>query len=273
MFGTFSGSCSACITCNLEAGVLTSMKSLNCSGKKKIEKWKKLPCPILTRWYTVGVGCKAVIKFWDRLLIMAKKYATGTYQLLQQTNVLQLLLSCYVNKHFLWFQEVDEKTKQPGCRSRHMAARHYIMDRELRELKNTWQSNPEFLLYLKAKREIIQPNEIKNLTRVEKDFFDIAHMALKKHFDQWIGQKNLPYMLGSDNESVQVFALLYFNRKRPDTTFHSTAHKESVHVRELIEFVRKGKFVREKTEDLHDHDTTIKELVDGNLLKSVNLSP
>ena len=80
-------------------------------------------------------------------------------------------------------------------------------------------------------------------------------------------------MLGSDNESVQAFALFYFNKEIPDTTFYSTAHKESINVRELIEFVRKGGFVREKVKDLHDHESAIKELADGILLTSANISP
>ena len=72
------------------------------------------------------------------------------------------------------------------------------------------------------------------------------HLALKKHFNQWTGQKNLPCMLGSDNGSVQAFEFFYFNREIPDTTFNSTAQKESINLQEFIEFVWECGFVQEK---------------------------
>ena len=37
------------------------------------EKWKCMTCPVMTRWYTVGLGAKQVLKEWEKLKVMAKK--------------------------------------------------------------------------------------------------------------------------------------------------------------------------------------------------------
>ena len=37
------------------------------------EKWRNITCPVMTRWYTVGLAADKVWKEWDRMIVLAKK--------------------------------------------------------------------------------------------------------------------------------------------------------------------------------------------------------
>ena len=37
------------------------------------EKWRNVTCPVMTRWYTVGLAADKVWKEWDRMIVLAKK--------------------------------------------------------------------------------------------------------------------------------------------------------------------------------------------------------
>ena len=40
------------------------------------EKFKCISCPVMTRWYTIGLGAKRVMEEWEKLKVISKKNAT-----------------------------------------------------------------------------------------------------------------------------------------------------------------------------------------------------
>ena len=103
------------------------------------KKWKVMTCPVMTRWYTVGLGAEQVLKEWNNLAIMAKKirntYTTESAANKCSSALTSLLaepalrahiefLSAYHetwwNGHFKWLQSTDDLTKLPGFWSHHM---------------------------------------------------------------------------------------------------------------------------------------------------------
>ena len=94
------------------------------------EKWKCMTCPMMTRWYTVGLGAKQVLKEWERLKVMAKKIrqaysaesaankcASALTSLLAEPGLkTHVEFICaydktWWNRHFLWLQSTDNFTK------------------------------------------------------------------------------------------------------------------------------------------------------------------
>ena len=37
------------------------------------KKWRSITCPVMTRWYTVGLAANKVWEEWDRMIVLAKK--------------------------------------------------------------------------------------------------------------------------------------------------------------------------------------------------------
>ena len=56
------------------------------------KKWKVMTCPVMTRWYTVGLGAEQVLKEWNNLAIMTKKIRILTPLKAPQASVKHLFL-------------------------------------------------------------------------------------------------------------------------------------------------------------------------------------
>ena len=110
-----------------------------------------LPCPVLTRWWTVGVAAEFVLQNWGLVVAVAEgvirrdlpdkasnQIASSAQALLKKPQVRSdiYLIAAYhkyfLFSHFAWLQKgnpfIGEKA---GFLSRHIAGRYFLMQSEL----------------------------------------------------------------------------------------------------------------------------------------------
>ena len=165
---------------------------------------KKVPAPILTRWWTVCVSAAFVLENWDILLaichgVIQKHNTTSALnqiasatQALMKTDVIkcdvQLIHtynSFFFNRNFEWLQRGDEEIgNTAGFMSRHLPVRYFLMHAELSEAYDMegWKRMDSFGAYRSSIAEL--STEKKRLLQEKKTnlFFMRAISTLEKHF-------------------------------------------------------------------------------------------
>ena len=169
-----------------------------------------VPCPILTRWWTVGVAAEFAIKNWQTILCICKgvikrdlttkasnKIASATEALLktQQIKSDVHLLSAYhtyfLFNHFKWLQLGDQKIGggKAGYLNRHIAVRYLPMHEDLNDAiqNDKWKTLPEFSAFCETNGNLSFEDcniQEKKVTLV----FTLALKLLRKHFDVWVNK-------------------------------------------------------------------------------------
>ena len=140
--------------------------------------------------------------------------------------------------------ERDERSKEPGFCSHHIATRFCVLSLTLKQLRTGWRQNASFGKYFLAKPAVTCASELNHLRKVESEFFGIALQSLNKHFTQLISVENLPFMIGLEKECATIFARYFLKRDPPDndSTFNSEVHKTQINLCDLIEFVSSAGF-------------------------------
>jgi hypothetical protein len=162
-----------------------------------------IPCPITTRWWTVGSAAVFLINHWDiiegvvqgvinRLKTQKKEnqIASGVQSLMAEpviksdTYLLSAFHKYFLFSHFAWLQKGDERVGgTPGFLARHIGVRYFLMHADLTEGVNNWANLPEFEEFNKSLDNVVNENE----KQLQKDkvghFFRMARQMLEKHFD------------------------------------------------------------------------------------------
>jgi hypothetical protein len=112
---------------------------------------KRVPAPVLTRWWTVGVCALFFVKHWDILLQLchgvmqrfnmksaSSQIASANWALMHTPEIradVELVVAyhdTFFFKHFKWLQRGDPQIgNRPGFISRHVGVRYYLMLMEL----------------------------------------------------------------------------------------------------------------------------------------------
>ena len=262
------------------------------------EKFEGITCPIMTRWYTVGLGARRVIEEWDRLKIIAKKIRQG-YSAESAPNKCASALTSMLaepalkahcafimgyheawwNRQFLWLQSKDEQTRTPGFRSQHMAVRFFVMFRSIENLSVNFQTDNAFEAYRAAKNLVVNVKEIEHLNKIERDFFKIAKNSLVKHFKQWLNQELLPCAIATSEPELSTAFAEYFSAAEniSSVTFFSRVHGVEICTTDLIEFVKIYSTFSVNTQfaqsSLSNHTEAVNEIANGKNLYEKRCSP
>ena len=169
-----------------------------------------VPCPILTRWWTVGIAAEFALKNWRVIqlicegfikrdlttkatnkIVSATEALMKTHQIKSDVQLLGAYHTYFLFTHFKWLQLGDPKIggKKSGYLNRHIAVRYFLMNEDLHAAiqDNKWKTLPEFSAFCETNGNLssydrdIQEKKIKLV-------FTLALKQLRKHFDFWVNK-------------------------------------------------------------------------------------
>jgi hypothetical protein len=265
-----------CTALQLLHGVYNLQKYHETSEWKKIWMWaadkigkstsapKKVPAPVLTRWWTVGVCAAFALEHWDIVLAIChgviQKYKTSSAlnqiasatQALMKTNVIKCDVeliyaydSFFFNKHFEWLQRGDEDIGSiAGFLSRHLPVRYFVMHSELSDAYDMegWKTMNAFTTYVECISRLPTPEKRLQQEKKTNLFFMRAVDTLQKHFRRWV-RELLFLCLFSEAKTGGVVARYLFpnielTRQGEENELHeSTIHSTKINLTKFAEFL------------------------------------
>ena len=121
-----------------------------------------IPCPILTRWWTVGVAATFLLEHWDIIGAVAQgvinkfttvkkanQIASGVQTLMSEpviisdVHLIGAFHEYFLFPHFAWLQKGDTQNGgTPGFLARHMITSYYLMHSDLTKGETSWDTLP-----------------------------------------------------------------------------------------------------------------------------------
>lgn len=235
---------------------------------KKVTDTPALLCkmvkPVLTRWGYVGRSARKLLEHWEQWSQMMnhgyEKYTTkestigrnGLRQLhdkdgndnLKLKFEIQFLVSfcdAYWDPHFTWLHRIDDMTKLSGHSSHELPLRVFIMQTELDNIRENWQTMPAFEdaanTLLRLNPDIVDSNgdvlvggKETTLKQIE-DYFRIYRTTFTKHFKRW-RERLAPLVIASqDCRAVDIFAKWYLGRDQIVPADEVCDGKDEIHAR------------------------------------------
>jgi len=181
--------------------------------KFKLTVYGKMTAPILTRWWTVGVGASYIFDCYLVLFHAAQTviniYTSGLTPHMIASDLFSLMLSqdnfidiclirsfhkACVNKHMDWLQSSVDLTDALAFQSHNIAVRCFIMTKDLQHLLSG-RSLPD---YLEATSRCTDEDDKKRNFDKLSIFVKHAGDSLHKHCGKWLSPKLLPAALLSE---------------------------------------------------------------------------
>ncbi len=262
--------------------------------KKKKGITRKLPAPILTRWWYVGV---AAVHLWNYYLIIlrATQIVINLYgsdsrpnkiashmqsYMIEPTLIsdLALLKSFHVsflNPHFRWIQASDDLSGLPAFQSHQILVRFFLMQQDLSSIRDTVLTNhPDFIDFRESL--VTLTDEDRKLQEKKVNVFMTESVsALNKHFKRWANRQLLPAALLSERPLAAIVARLIKTEEGRNASssgatspgkFKSEVHDREIDLAAFEEFVQKWMrpyyAVGTSTTELPDLVTAAVDLVD-----------
>ena len=259
-------------------GFYNNFSSASFFGTKK--QIKKMPAPVLTRWWYVGEACKFVWQYYPAILKATQivintytkkpnKIASGLQPLILEHEIFAdlSLVYCfhasYFDRHMKWLQSNTDLSGRPGFLSHQMLSRYFIMRRDLERIRRTiFNSHPDFNDY-RMSIATADSGAMKEVIRMKGELFiTIAIESLEKHFDRWAAPNLLPAALLSEKPLATTVARGMLGVKHPTLDplkrfFVSTVHTAVIDLKEYQVFVDRLLGVhKEKDDTTADYDTS-----------------
>ena len=230
------------------------MESLRSAGEEIDEESAcvpTIPCPILTRWWTVGVAATFLLKHWNIIAVVAQgvinrlstikkcnQIASGVQSLMcepvikSDIHLISAFHTYFLFSHFAWLQKGDpEVGAAPGFLARHMASRYFLMHSDLTSGRENWRNLPIFQDFISSQEQLTDSVESERQIKKANEFFRIALELLEKHFDLWVN-KHLFLALFGEVDTAQVVAQFLLGREA--TGFARNGMSESkIHERQI----------------------------------------
>jgi hypothetical protein len=227
------------------------------------ERMQRIPQPVLTRWWYVGVAV-AFLKQYYCIVLRAtqicinindskscpNKIASGLRSLMKQDVTysdmffLAQFHTDFLTEHFKWLQEEDEVANKPGFRCRQILVRYYLMHEDLEKLKTRIDRNA-FGDYATNLRNLSEEKKLKQKRKSEA-FLDEAITSLDNHYLRWCNEL-ISAALGGEAPLANVVVRILLKHHLWDTPssqidakYFSTDHKWHLDLLDFASFVRKN---------------------------------
>jgi len=192
----------------------------------------KMQKPILTRWWTVGVGAAFVFEYYLIIFHAAQmvinthksdsspyKIASALFSMMKDpANFIDITLirgfnKAYIHKHLDWLQSCDDLSSNLGFSSHHMAIRYYLMRQDL---SRVLASDPmkDYVAAVEACGVLSAGEKHKHMTKLQV-FMKHASDSLDKHFIRWISPQLLPAGLLSEYPTARVIGAAMLGKPLP----------------------------------------------------------
>ena len=166
---------------------------------------KRIPAPILTRWWTVGVAAEFLLDHWDIIELIVhgsiqcrttdkavNQIASGVQALMNNgqiksdVHLINAFHKHFLSPHFAFLQKGDEKIGgTPGFLNRHIAGHYFLMHSDLNVAsQGGWQELNAYQGFVASLQNLSQ--EEKDQQEKKCNFFNRhSTKACEKHFDIW----------------------------------------------------------------------------------------
>jgi len=223
---------------------------------------QKIQAPVLTRWWTVGVGADFLFSYYLQMLrvcqVIINRYksdsrsntiASGLYALMTDPNNLAdlVLIKCFhysfIRKHLDWMQATLDLSDTPGFQAHNMPVRFFFMQEDIDSMFNNTYRGFEDYRQVTSKFD----DESKALQAKKEDLFiQRSQEALCKHFPRWLSPQLLPAALLSESDTaimVAVFITKAWDYGRcyyyDDKFFYSEVHARRLKLKDYGMFIEK----------------------------------
>jgi hypothetical protein len=218
-----------------------------------------IPCPILTRWWTVGVAATFILEHWDVIGAIAQgvinrentvkkanQIASGVQSLMLEpvvvsdVHLIAAFHTYFLFPHFAWLQKGDDTVGgTPGFLARHMVSSYFLMHSDLTAGEIGWESLPAFTDFISSLETLSNDETVLQKNKV-KQFFKMAREMLEKHFDIWIN-KHLFLGLFGEAGTAQVVAQFLLQKQASgfseNGVCESSIHDRKISLRSLQTFL------------------------------------
>ena len=210
--------------------------------------WVDIKCPVLSRWEHVGEASQHVEKYKNEWISMAtyiiqmnnvgtnkNDIASYLYSYLKEDVLYSHLLfvngfiTGFFDKHLQWHKRICPKSKRAGFRAIDMAVNHYVMHRDLQDIKANWRTKDFMAAFVRTYPD----NAEYKKENMVSDFFDIVEHRMKKHLTKW-RTKHLPFALAGDALPAAYIANWLMGKSTPawiPETYQSQIHNTTINVR------------------------------------------
>ena len=221
---------------------------------------EKIQAPVLTRWWTVGVGAEHLFCFYPAIFKAAQvvvnsndrnsrpwKIASGLYKLMSDPhNFIDVALVKCFHKHFIsrhvgWLQSSTDLSGTEGFQAHNIAARCYLMTRQhdqmnVEAINSTHRGFPD---YRKSLLTLETDSDRQLHSKKLEVVLHRAEETLHKHFMRWVKHPFLlPAALLSEAPTARVVASVILGRQSEFDVFTSTTHGDSmIDLESLHEFI------------------------------------
>jgi hypothetical protein len=184
------------------------------------DKIQKIPQPVLTRWWYVGIAAAFLKKYFQIVLRATQicinindskscpnKIASGLQSMMKEDIAYSDVLfwaqfhTDFLMQRFRWLQEEDKIAKNPGFRCWQILVRSYLMRKDLVVLKTwiNWNSFGDYDSFGDhgKKLEKLSDDKKEMQKRKSETFIEVAMTSLDNHYLQWCN-KLLPAALGGE---------------------------------------------------------------------------
>jgi len=232
---------------------------------------EKMQKPILTRWWTVGVGAAFVVDYYLVLFhacqtainiykaeVSAYKIASALYSMMKDPeNFIDITLirsfnKDYIHPHLDWLQSCDDLSGTLGFSSHHIAIRHFLMEQDMKNVlrlpsMKQHQQAVDKLGTISAGEKHKHMEKLRVFTREIID-------SLRKHCSRWLGSHLLPAGLLSERQTATVISAAMLGRPMPtfdaddsvvdDIRMSGKLHYESAVHKTKIDLLKFNRFIR-----------------------------
>ena len=212
----------------LSSPLFSQLWTRACTDMNVTTKYKMLPAPILTRWWSVGVCAATLDEEWDvrerinnslvnlppkHISTSLRKVVSTDKNLMRKKEIqsdIKIIVAIHKNwmfEHFDFLQGGDPLTGNvAGYQARMMTVRYFLMHEDLRScMGGKWKDMEGYkdMYQFNCEKLDIETHRLQE-DKVEHTF---THMldSIEKHFDPWVN-RHLPIALFSDSQTVQVVA-------------------------------------------------------------------
>jgi hypothetical protein len=164
----------------------------------------RIPAPILTRWWTVGVAAGFLLENWDIIDKIVhgsiqcrstdkavNQIASGVQSLMKTPQVksdvhlIDAFHKHFLNTHFAFLQKGDDEIGGTPCFiNRHIGGRYFLMHCDIVAAKE-WRSLEPYNGFVASLLGLDDEQRIEQTNKANK-FLGYARLALEKHFDKWV---------------------------------------------------------------------------------------
>jgi len=238
------------------------VEAIDITANMKGTTLEMIQAPVLTRWWTVGIGADYLFKYYLPVLracqIVINRYksdarpnkiASALYSLMTNPNNLAdlSLIKCFnegfVHRHLDWMQSSVDLSGIHGFQAHQMAIRFFYMQSDIDDMfDNTFKGFEDY-------REIVKKLDdhgYKLQQTKEELFIQACQVALEKHFPRWLSTALLPAALLSETDTARMIAALMLQDhqfiqyyERSTKFFYSDVHERRIPIKSFVIFLYK----------------------------------